>query len=362
MRPARWLVVAGEPSGDRLAARAVHTAGIHGAPWVFEGAVGPAGTAAGVIPFGTAPAGAMGLIDVLPGALRLRALARQLLDARARWDAALLVDLHGFTLPLGRALRARGMPVVLLSAPQVWAWRPERARTLDACARSVGCLLDFEPPLLRALGVRQATVRFVGHPAAEEVPQGEPGDTTTLAVLPGSRAREVARMLPVLREAAARLTARGLLDRVLTAVPPERAGDPALRGTTAVTGLDAARDALATASVAVACSGTVTLECALAGVPTVVVYRTDPVTAAVARWVLHTPWIALPNVLLGRPALPELLQSEVTPDAVARAVESALTPARRRAAREDGAVLRARLAPPGGHGARVLALMDEALG
>jgi lipid-A-disaccharide synthase len=298
-------------------------------------------------------------MDVLPHALRLSALASRLERSAARYAAALLVDAHGFTLPLGRRLRARGLPVVLLSAPQVWAWGAWRGRTLGACVDVVGCLLPFEPDALRALGARCA-LRFVGHPLAEREPPGAAPRTTCL-VLPGSRGLELQRLAGVLHSAALTLHALGVVEAVSVVVPEERLDAPSLAGMAPRAGAEGAWDALSRARVALACSGTVTLECALAGVPAVVAYRTDPVTAFIARRVLTVPHLALPSVLLGRPLYPEVLQDAVTPTALVRAALDALDPARLPALDTARSALRAMLRVPGGHAHAVLALLTEAL-
>ncbi len=359
VRPARWLVVAGEPSGDRLAARVIRAA--QDLPWCFEGIAGPDARDAGLTPIEDTPDAAMGLWDVLPGTLHLRALAQRLLQSSHRWDGALLVDQHALTLPLGKRLRARGVPVTLLSAPQVWAWRPARARALDDCADAVACLFDVEPPVLRSLGAQRTASVFVGHPAAEETLTHTPVTPPRLGLFPGSRAREITRLLPTLRAVADGLLRRGLIGDVLTAVVPERAGHPGFVHTPGIHGPTAAQTVLRGSAVALACSGTVTLECALAGVPTVVVYRTDPITAAIARRLLRTPWIALPNILLGRSALPEILQARVTVANVTAAVERALDPSQRVASEAIAAKLRAKLVAPGGFGANVVGVMSASL-
>ncbi|MBI5516404.1 MAG: lipid-A-disaccharide synthase [Deltaproteobacteria bacterium] len=356
---ARWLLVTGEPSGDRLAAGIVRGARASGRPWRFEGLPGPASVEAGAeATFGALP-GALGTLDVLPHALRLRALAAELVRASGRFDAALLVDSHGFTLPLGRRLRARGLPVVLLSAPQVWAWGAGRARSLGACADAVGCLLPFEPEALRALGARCA-LRFVGHPAAER-PLSPERSRTVCVVLPGSRPLELERLGPPLLAAARSLEALGVVESARVLVPSERLGHPSLAGAPVQGTAAGPWEALAMAKVALACSGTVTLECALAGVPTVVAYRTDPVTAWLARRLLKVPHLALPNILLKRRLFPELLQDGATATGLAAEALASLAPGLKAAVTEASQTLRAMLALPGGHAGAVLDLLAEVM-
>lgn len=355
------LIVAGEPSGDRIAALAARALAARGV--LSAGVAGPASRAAGVqILADSARLGAMGLADV---AARLPDLGRVLAHL-ASWiyrdppRAALLVNFTELNQRLGRALRARGVRVIWCVAPQVWAWRPGRLHALHDAVDTLAVILPFEERLWRDAGY---DARYVGHPALE-IPAGDRAATRralglgagdrAVAVLPGSRAGEVRRLARPLAEAAARLAAEGVAARMIVAP----ALDPAARAA-ALTAADRARIAvvegdpdhgaaplLPAFDAALCASGTATLEAAIAGCAPVVAYRMDPISFAIAKRLVRTPHVALPNVLLGRRAYPELLQGDATPARLAAAARALLAdPA---AAIAGAAAIRAALSPPRG--------------
>ncbi|APR77110.1 Lipid-A-disaccharide synthase [Minicystis rosea] len=352
------LVVAGEPSGDRiaaLAARALVADGFHCA-----GIAGPAARAAGVeILADGGRLGAMGFADV---ARRLPDLAASLaqLFARVRRTpprAALLVNFTELNQRLGRLLRARGTRVLWCVAPQVWAWRPRRIAALHDSVDRLAVILPFEETLWRRAGYDAS---YVGHPSLD-VPRrdrhtlrnelGIAADARAVAVLPGSRAGEVRRLAQPLAEAAARLASSGAIARMILAPGLDpRARDLASAAADA-TGIavvegDADHGAaplLPAFDAALCASGTASLEAALSGAAPVVTYRLDPIAHAIAKRLVRTPHIALPNVLLGRRAFPELVQGDVTAARIAAAAQALLADpeATARDTRELGAVLAA---------------------
>lgn len=259
----------------------------------------------------------MGLWEVLGALPRIARRFRQLrADLQTRsCDAVLTVDSPELTLRLGAVAKGLGRPVVHWVAPQVWAWRPGRVRRLSASVDTVLCLLPFEQTRL-APHVRAV---FTGHPAATIRPGARvrPG-TPTFALLPGSRASELRRHWPVLREVARHLRRRhpsaGFVVPRAPTVPHE-----ALGGLDAVL-VDSVADT-AGADAAVTASGTATLELAVLGVPMVVIYRVHPITYALARRLVSVPHVALPNLLAGRSVVPEYLQT-LSPAAIARAVDA----------------------------------------
>ncbi len=364
MRPS-VLVVAGEASGDRIAAlvaRALAEEGVRCA-----GVAGPAARAAGVETIAdAAPLSAMGLADVAARAPVLgAALAR--LAARVLRDpprAALLVNYTELSQRLGRLLRARGTRVLWCVAPQVWAWRPGRLASLRGSADRLAVILPFEEALWRGAGY-DAT--YVGHPSADALPALDPAVPPAVAVLPGSRAGEVARLAAPLIEAAASIVASGAAASARVVLAPglgaparSRVERLATAASLPVVEADPERGAAAllpgfTASLCA--SGTASLEAALAGAAPVVAYRLDPIAYAVARRLVRTPHIALPNVLLERRAYPELLQHEVTAPALAACALDMLE--HREASLRLAAELRAVLAPPSGapFGRRVAELL-----
>jgi lipid-A-disaccharide synthase len=365
------LVVAGEASGDRIAALAARALGAAGVPCF--GVAGPYARAAGVeIVADGAELGVMGLTDV---AARLPALARSLLRLRDRVRrapprAALLVNFTELNQRLGRLLRARGTRVLWCVAPQVWAWRPGRLQTLRGAVDRLAVILPFEEALWRGAG---HDARYVGHPALE-APAGDraalrarlgiAAEARAVAVLPGSRAGEVTRLAGPLCEAAARLAADGVAARLILAPGLEARARAAAVAAARAAGVgvvegDAEHGAAAwlPAFDATLCaSGTASLEAALAGAAPVVTYRMDRLAYALARRLVRTPHVALPNVLLGRRAFPELLQDEVTAARVAAAARGLLAEPEETA--RAAAALRAQLAVPGSSfGERVAALL-----
>ena len=336
--PKRIMIVAGEPSGDRLGGRLMAALGeLAGADIAFTGVGGEAMAAEGLISlFPMAELSVMGFAEVvprIPGLLRrIRQTADAALDARS--EALVTIDSPAFTLRVAKRLAGRGIPLIHYVAPQVWAWRPARAREVARFLDHMLALLPFEPPYFEAHGL---SCDFVGHPVIESgAGQGDgaafrsrhglaPG-AKLLAVLPGSRSSETARLLPPFAEALRRLTSRvGGLHAVVATVPAvarevgaaARAWEPP-----AIVIEDEAEkfDAFAAADAALAASGTVTLELALAGVPAVVAYKVHPLTAWLARRLITADHAGLPNLILGRTVMPELLQEECRGDRLAHAV------------------------------------------
>jgi lipid-A-disaccharide synthase len=319
------LVVCGEPSSDRAAAKVVPLLGA-----CAFGLVGPACEAAGVEPL-VAPerSAALGVIDV---ALRAGRIARAMAAvrraiAKRKPRAALLVNYTEFNARLLGVLRRSGVRVAWYAAPQIWAWRPRRGDAIARGCDAMAVILPFEEALWRARG---APARYVGHPAME-VPRRNRDELRaalhltgkSVAVLPGSRPAEVRRLLPAMLEAVRGRETRVLLTRALDAPTRawarERCGDVEIVETSADEGALAVLDAF---DVALCASGTASLECAIASVPPVVAYRVDPIAAFVAKRALTTEHVALPNVLLGRRAFPELLQDEARADAMRAALDA----------------------------------------
>ncbi len=307
------LCVAGEASGDACLAPIVARLD---APF---GVGGDASAQAGLEVIGSArDLAAHGLTEALATLPEWRRtwlrVCRRLPDARA----ALLVDFPEMNTRLLRRARAHGVPVAYLAPPQAWAWRPWRAQALRD-ASWVGCLLPFAADWYAARGV---PAEWVGHPCAERVPPPH-APRAALALLPGSRDPSVRRLLPIMLAAVARLRCPAHL-----AVAPTIDRAFLERATTAC-GLDVrlhddAADALAASTVALAGAGTATLEATLAGRPTVTLVRLSGTTAGLLRRVVRTPHVALPNLVLGRRAFPELVQEACTAETVAAAAGALL--------------------------------------
>lgn len=270
----------------------------------------------------------MGAFPVLRRSLRIAGALGGLIQRlrRHRPSAALLVGFSEVNARLGPMLRRRSVPVLWYCPPQVWAWRAARARTLARACDRMAVVLPFEEPLWRDAGARAT---YVGHPAFELVgrTRTDRAQTSTprVALLPGSRDAEVRRHLPLMLEAVAQRArhAELVLAESLSPEATRWARSEATKlGIHVSAGL--ARTALAGCDAALAASGTATLECVAAGVPPVIIYRTDPLTWMVAKHSVTVPWVALPNIVLGERAFIELLQRDATATALAGALDEVL--------------------------------------
>jgi lipid-A-disaccharide synthase len=331
------FLVAGEESGDRLGAALI--AAIRqrrGAAVTVAGVGGRAMAAQGLpslFPIDELAIVGLGIAGKLPLILRrIRQAAAAVVAARP--DVLVIIDSPEFTHRVARRVRAAapGIPIVDYVSPSVWAWRPWRARAMRRYVDHVLALLPFEPATHAELGGPPCT--FVGHPLSESVAQLRPdaaeaqrrlADPPVVLMLPGSRRGEVARMLPIFAQAIQRVAARaGSIELAVPAVAhlaqnidaaaswpvqPRILTDPAEK-----------LAAFRTARVALAKSGTVTLELALAGIPMVTGYKVSKVEAFIARRMIRVPSVILANLVLGENVVPEFLQDACTPDALADAL------------------------------------------
>jgi lipid-A-disaccharide synthase len=267
---------------------------------------------------------------------------------RLKPDMVLTIDSPGFSLRLQRRLARLGLLRVHYVAPQVWAWRPGRARHLAHDLDHLLALLPFEPPFFERYGL---PCSFVGHPIIEEAGHKGDGarfrrrhglaeDEPLLCLLPGSRRGEVANHLPVLEGAVALL--RHSFPKLRVVIPTLAGMAPALRERvggwpvpTLVLEERAERfDAYAASRVAIAASGTVSLEVALASLPFVTIYRTSPLTAWLARRLISVPHVNLVNLILDRAAVPELLQKDCRADRIAEVAGSLIASAQLRSTQQ----------------------------
>ncbi|MED5373584.1 MAG: lipid-A-disaccharide synthase [Myxococcota bacterium] len=301
----RILVSAGEASGDLLGAEVLRTLGSEVA---LKGLVGPHLRALHPQTLArTEDLSVMGVGEVIAALPRILGLRRTMLRAlESGVDLFLGIDSPDFNLPLARRAKALGIPVVLLGTPQVWAWRKGRAKGIAALADLLLCLFPFEPPYFQAHG---GDARFLGHPGAVRQPLlGPPGKDW--ALLPGSRASEIKRLLPTLVQAGERLRTQAPGSQLRLPVAPgldRRLLQPAVEA--GVLLVDSLAEALEPAQGALVASGTATLEVACAGRPQVICYRTKPSTyhlgRALVRDIQH---IGLPNLLLPEHPIPERIQ------------------------------------------------------
>ena len=316
----------------------------------------------------------VGLLEVVSHLPRLRRVFRALLhevDA-ARPDLVVLVDYPDFNLRLARQVHRRGIPVFYYVSPQVWAWRRGRLRGMRETVSRMLVIFPFEEAVYREAGI---PVTFVGHPLVDLVrpapdraaflrAAGIDPDRPVIAVLPGSRPKEIGHNLASLAGAAERLR-RGRPDlQFLIAVAPSIDRAPlerafAASGARFVSGETHA--ALGAATLALVASGTATVEAALLGVPMVVVYRVSRLTYGLGRPLVTVPHYAMVNLIAGREVVPELMQSDFTPERVAAEAAALLDdPGRREAMRRDLEEVRRRLGAPGAS-ARAAAAVVAAL-
>ena len=249
-----------------------------------------------------------------------------------------------FALRVARRLKGAGFPLIHYVAPTVWAYRPGRAAKIAAYLDHVLCLFPFEPPYFEAEGLDAS---FVGHPLIEEPIGDADGEDfrrrhgigpaqPAITVLPGSRASELRRHEPVFGEVVRTLNRRVEGLRVLVPTLPQNRATVADRTAswgapvTVIEGKAEKYAAFAASNVALTASGMATLELALAGVPMIVCYRANPLTAAIAYRVVKVPHVAMPNIIAERRAAPEFLQRDCTPRRLVPAVEQLLRDAERR--------------------------------
>ena len=358
----RLLVSCGEASGDLYAGALIRELRAMSHDVDVAGMGGPQFAAAGGRVLedyrGLSVTGLTEAIGVIPRSLatigRLAASARE-----ARPGALVLIDFPDFNLPLARRVRKLGIPVVYYVSPQLWAWRPGRMKTMRAVADRVLVIFPFEEAIYRAAGV---PVEFVGHPLVDLAHASQPRnvflpsiglavDRPTVAILPGSRQNEIARLLPDLLRAADLVRAQVLDVQCVVARAPNL--DDALFaacGAANAVVVEQDTDAvLASADVALVASGTATVQAALHDTPMVVVYRVSPTTYRIGRRLVKVDTFGMVNLIAGRRLVPELIQDACTPEAIAREAVSMLKDAdRAREIRVGLAEVRGRL---GGAGA-----------
>ncbi len=333
------VIVAGETSGDQLAADLVERVRRVDPSVQFHGIAGPRMRAAGVSTWidseTLAVRGYAEVLAALPRILRAkRVLLQHTLDKRPALYIG--VDAPDFNLRVERELKAHGIRTLHFVCPSFWAWRPERAARFRDSADHVLCLFPFEPALLAQ---HQVPATFVGHPLAtaplrhadrerlrrklehHDAPAGAP----LIAVLPGSRVDEIDRhaelFVAVMKRLSNRFVGARFVVPLVTRETRERFENVLWRNAEALVPqvqllFGHADFALRAADVALVASGTATLEAAMLGVPQVVSYRVSALTAMIVRRKLKSPYVSLPNILANDWCVPELLQEAATEDAL----------------------------------------------
>jgi lipid-A-disaccharide synthase len=349
----RIFLVAGEPSGDALGAGLVEALQASAPDSVCRGVGGPRMVAAGMdLVFPYDDLAVMGLVEVLPRYFRIRRRWHQVMAAIAEFqpDVVVTIDSSSFNKPIAKRLIKQGSTArrVHYVAPMVWAWRPGRAKPFAQLFHHLMVLFPFEPQYFNKHGLQTT---YVGHPTVQartgdgpafRARYSIPADAPILSVLPGSRRGELDRLLPVFED---------VLPRIADAVPGLHLVFPTLPLVADQVRASAARLAIpsivtvktaempyafAASTAALAASGTVTLELALAKLPMVVTYRVNPITAEIGKRLLNVKSASLPNLLAGRDLVPEFLQHRCTPDLLARELEALLLEPKRQAAQIAG--------------------------
>jgi lipid-A-disaccharide synthase len=333
------FLVATEESGDRLGAALMQALRQRtGQALRFEGVGGHAMAEQGLASL--FPIDEHAVVGFASIVARMRSIRLDIRTAAERAiamrpDVLVIIDSPEFTHRVARQVRAAApqIPIVDYVSPSVWAWRPGRARVMRAYVDHVLALLPFEPAAHRRLGGPPCS--FVGHPLAEEIAKLRPNseearrraaDPPVLLVLPGSRPGEVANHLTVFGQAIALLSERlGPLEVVLPTVPNLAEQVRAhVAGWTVpprvVVGQDEKWAAFRVARAALAASGTVTLELALAAIPTAVAYRASWLTELIYRTIVRVPTIVLANLVLEDTVMPEFLQRDANPARLAAAL------------------------------------------
>ncbi len=343
------LMIAGEASGDTLGAELIEAmqAEPGGDLIDFIGAGGPKMAAAGQhAEFDLTQHAVVGIWEVLKNYGKFRQLFRQLLDLATRRepDAIVLIDYPGFNLRFagairnyqtsgGGAFRDWQPKIICYVSPQLWAWREGR---VHAIARDIDLMLSIFPfeKEWYAERVPEFPVQFVGHPLVDRFPLAKPDgksvpldpdlftEEPTVLLLPGSRRREIDKHLPVMLEAAV-IFSEKIKTHLRMVLPSDEMLELARRHIPTDIKIDlqvgGLAKALGQASLAIASSGTITMECAWFRVPTVVLYKTSPLTHALGRRLVKVPYLAMPNLLAGEELFPEFIQSAANADNLAEA-------------------------------------------
>ncbi len=372
------LIIAGEASGDLHGANLVRALRARDATVAVYGVGSRNMRDAGVTMLAdAAEISVVGATEVLAhiGAIyRVYAKLKRFLREE-RPDLLITIDFPDFNILVARGARKLGVPVLYYISPQVWAWRKGRVRTIARLVRAIMVVFPFEADIYRRAGV---DVRFVGHPLADIVASdltkeearrqlGLDPAGRTVALLPGSRRKEIEQLLPDMLGAAKVLRDRfpGLqfvlpiaptLDHALVANHVGAGGVPVRLVDGRV------YDVLRAADAAIVTSGTATLETGLMAVPMVIVYRMSRLSYLIGRMIVRVRNIGLVNIVAGRTVAPELVQDEVTPDAIARSISDVLEdPARYAEVRQELLRVRETLGK-GGASDRAASVVIELLG
>jgi lipid-A-disaccharide synthase len=347
--PQKVLISAGEASGDLYAASLVEALLRRNPALQFFGCAGPRMQRAGVrAVVDAASLAVVGLVEVVTHLPRIHREYRKLIRAaeKERPDLAILTDSPDFHLRLARRLKRLGIPVIYLVAPQVWAWRKGRLPSMKQNIDQLLCIFPFEPDFFSPHGIN---ARYIGHPLTRLVKPsasreklrrnyGIPENVPLIALLPGSRKGEIERHLPFLIDAVRLIqrTGHNPAPRFILALPSGNLLGSNFReriSQASIQVLDGQTwDVLACAELALAASGTVTIEATLLSTPMVTFYRVNNLSWLMGKFLVRVPFYSMVNLVAGRRIVPELIQNDLTP---ARLADEAVALLANESARES---------------------------
>lgn len=334
------MIIAGEASGDLHGAHLVRALRSMAPQLSVVGIGGAAMKSAGVeilVPAETLSV--VGITEVgskLPALLEARRRVRNALKSR-RPQVLILIDFPDFNLHIAGMAKIIGIPVLYYVSPQIWAWRKGRVKTIGQRVDHMAVILPFEAAFYRKHGI---PVTFVGHPLLDRAPLAPAppavvsaaADSPIIGLLPGSRDREVQQLLPPMCTAALTIQKRFPAARVIISRAATVSTDlmnsvlgTASRRLSAIVSTDDVRTIFDQSTLVVAASGTVTLEAAIAETPMIIAYRVSPLSYWLGRMLVRVPFIGLVNLIAGEAVVPELIQDDVTGEAMASAALALLT-------------------------------------
>ena len=304
----------------------------------------------------------MGFVEVLkrlPDIWKLRSAFIELMDCR-RPDVLLTIDYPGFNMRLAKLAKERGIKVVSFIAPSAWAWRPSRAAGVVKVVDKIASIFPFEYDLYKSYG---ADIEFVGHPLLDTVKPslprteaeqlaGKRAGHPLVLLMPGSRTMEIQRLLPDML-AAAKILKQMRPDIDIAMPRAVTIAREMLEAPVKQAGLDIKLteghnyDVMSVADLAIATSGTVTLEAALCGLGCEILYKASPISFWIAKQVVEIPHIGLPNIVAGRLIEPELLQDDCIPEKIAGTALELLEPKRYELLQKDLQEVKEKLGAPG---------------
>ncbi len=360
-----FFIVAGESSGDLHGAKLMRALKQQYRGCQFKGIGGDAMRAEGLDSLASlSDIAVVGFYEVAKKYGMFRKLMRVCKTEVASCDAFIPVDYPGFNIRLSTHAKSIGIPVLYYIAPQLWAWGKKRAAKLAAAIDHLLVVFPFEVEFFEQFGI---ATTFVGHPlldepALKDVPPAISERSNTLALMPGSRQQEIERHMKVMTDAASEFRRRGHADwEVCTAIPAHLSVNYAELSKANIRVVPQARETMLHASIGLVKTGTSNLEAALCGMPFAMMYRTSALSYGIARRLISLEYISLVNILLGKSVVPELIQQDAQPAAIAQALSDLSRPELALKQQEEFMAVRNLLGGPGASDAaarRIRVLLD----